>query len=681
MADSLTLENEITQLRRQLARGQALRERAEVVAERRLRQLHFRQQAAELIEIVVSVAYGAASVEDALRLTVKGIGKYLHCAAGHLFVADRGDSTKPVSLESSTIWYCAEPARIAPFQIATTQATDACLRNGLPGRALRHRKPVWMTDIASQKRFVRAQAAQAAGFRTAFVFPVLEHGKVTALLEFFTDTLGEASEPLLRALDQISAQLGLAIERQRVRSRLIYEAFHDPLTTLPNRAKLLEHLQLLLEHSHHRPDSRFAVFYVDLDRFQQVNDSLGHAAGDVLIAEIGRRLANCVRRDDLVARNVSADTTAAGNIAARLGGDEFTLLLENIHETSDAMRVAQRIQWALAAPFIFANQTLYLSASIGIVQYAPHYADAQDLVRDAAIAMYRAKARGRSRFELFDERMGVHARASLRQEAELHQAIERHELRLLYQPILSVDDKIVRGFEALLRWQHPVRGLIAPDEFLVTAEETGLIHPMGHWVLHEACRQGALWQEAFPADPPLMMCVNASASQINEPNFANHVRQILAATGFPATSLVLELTESVAVADLDQAQKMLLELKALGVRLSLDDFGTGYASLSYLRRLPIDVLKVDRSFVSALDSNAANQHVVETIAALARAFHLHIVAEGPETAEEFAYVRRLGCHYAQGFYLYHPMDVAAANTLLREQAEGMATPAAGAVGA
>lgn len=657
-------------MRHQLTRERRVRERAESIAKRKLRQLRRQREAVDLVEATVSTADRASSADEALEFSVNTICQQLRFSVGHRFVLSAAARDDAPRFEPSNVWYCAEPTRFASLQAATNAEKEACMSHGLPGLVLAKGKPIWVSDLARETRFPfpRVQSALAAGLRTAFAFPVQECGKVTAILEFFTEGRSGASPALLHALDRIGTQLGLTMERQRFRDRLIYEAFHDPLTTLPNRAKLLERLQLILEHSKRRPQYRFALLFIDLDRFKWVNDSLGHAYGDALISEASRRLAACVRREDLVARNISAlEAGFMGHIVARLGGDEFTVILEDIRGASDAMRVAQRIQEAFSAPFVLANQNLYISASIGIALNTADHETAQDVLRDADIAMYRAKARGRGCHELFDQAMGAHAKKALKLETELHEAVERREFQLLYQPFLSVDDSTIRGFEALLRWRHPERGLLLPDQFLPTIEETGLIRTIGRWVREEACRQARRWQNAFPSDPPLAMSINVSASEFNEEGFVDHLSCVLNATGLPPPSLILELTETVAMANLEQAQRVFAQIKELGVRLSLDDFGTGHSSLSSLRRLPIDVLKVDRSFVNGLDCNEGNQHVLEMIVMLARAFNMRIVAEGPETVEEFTYLKRLGCHYVQGFYFHRPLSEAAATAELRKQ--------------
>jgi predicted signal transduction protein with EAL and GGDEF domain len=451
---------------------------------------------------------------------------------------------------------------------------------------------------------------------------------------------------------------------------LIHDAFHDALTNLPNRALFLERLENAVRRALRNPRFRFAVLFLDVDRFKVVNDSLGHPAGDQLIVKIAQRLTTCLRRTDMVARpQGGVPAGAAGtDTVARLGGDEFTLLLEDIRDVSDAIRVAERIERELVVPFAVAGQEVFVSASIGIASSVTGYTVAQDILRDADIAMYRAKAQGKARWEVFDQHMHASAVARLHLETELRRAIERNEFRLHYQPIVSLTDGSIRGFEALVRWQHPERGLLPPQEFIAVAEETGLILFLGKWVLHEACRQARAWQEQFPRTPPLTMSVNVSAKQFTQDNMLDQIAETVRATNVARDTLKLELTESVAMEDPERTRRLLLDLKDMGVHLSIDDFGTGYSSLSYLRRFPVDTLKIDRSFVMHMERNEENREIVRTIIGLARNLGMEVIAEGAETPEQVTALRDLSCQYGQGYFFSRPTDPAAAEKLLSASA-------------
>ncbi|MEP0783228.1 EAL domain-containing protein [Trichocoleus sp. DQ-A1] len=461
--------------------------------------------------------------------------------------------------------------------------------------------------------------------------------------------------------------LGVATDisdRKLVEDLLIHDAFHDKLTGLANRALFMERLGHLVELTKRRQDYLFAVLFLDLDRFKVINDSLGHTIGDQLLVEIAYRLQRCLRPGDMV---------------ARLGGDEFTILLEDIQDVSDATRIANQIQNELALPFNLNGQEVFTSASIGIAFNTTDSHQPQDLLRDADIAMYRAKALGRARHEVFDMTMHTRAVELLQLVTDLRQAVNRQEFLLHYQPIVSLSTGQITGFEALVRWQHPERGLISPAEFIPVAEETGLIVPIGWWVLQEACRQMYVWQKQLVNDSssgvpgnkpltinhqPLTISVNLSSKQFTQPHLAQAIHQILEETGLDAGCLRLEITESAVMENAESAIATLLQLKKLGVQIYIDDFGTGYSSLSYLHRFPIDTLKIDRSFVGRMSSDSENWEIVRTIITLAHNLGLDVVAEGVETAEQLAQLRTLQCEYGQGYFFSRPLDVASVETFM-----------------
>ena len=414
----------------------------------------------------------------------------------------------------------------------------------------------------------------------------------------------------------------------------------DPLTGLPNRVLFLDRLGQSMERAK-RQGRVSAVLFVDLDRFKLVNDSLGHEAGDRFLAAIASRLERSVRTVDTVGR-VNSEVTVA-----RLGGDEFTILLENVRHASDAVRVAERIQHCLKQAFELDGRQLFTSASIGIATSETAYSNAQDLLRDADTAMYRAKALGKARCEVFDVRMREAAIARLALETDLRRAIERNEFELHYQPIISLATGKLAGFEALVRWRHPQRGLVSPEHFIGVAEETGLIVPLGAWVLHRACTQMSEWHRVHPSSAALTMHVNLSARQFVHPDLATEIAGILQATGLPASSLNLEITESAVIENPDSVIEVLETLKALGLRISIDDFGTGHSSLSYLHRFPIDALKIDRSFVSAMTIEQSS--IIQAIVALAQALRLEVIAEGIETLDQLSRLSQLGSDSGQGY--------------------------------
>src|ERR1700722_8964054 len=459
----------------------------------------------------------------------------------------------------------------------------------------------------------------------------------------------------------------LVTQLSATQEKLIHTAYHDLLTQLPNRTFFMDRLTQCVKRANRHQDYKFAVVFMDVDQFKIVNDSLGHSAGDQLIVQISERLTGSIRRDDpdVHRGDVTGSVRPGGNdMLARYGGDEFAIVLDDIRDASDSIRVAERIQQNLATPFLISGRQLQITVSVGIAVSATGYSVGEDVLRDADTAMHRAKALGKSRYLICDPMMHSAAVNRLRLEDDLRQAANRGELQVYYQPIVSLHDGHLSGFEALIRWQRPDFGLVAPGEFIPVAEETGLIVTIGSWVFREACSQMCAWHLQFPSEPPLTIAVNFSGKQFIQPDLVEQVVQILRETGLDPRSLGIEFTESVAMQDAERTALVLSELKALGVLTSIDDFGTGYSSLSHLRRLPLDVLKLDRSFVSEMLNNNESREIVHTIISLAHILCMDVVAEGVETAEQANQLKSLGCKYAQGYFFSKPMTQAMAQTLI-----------------
>ncbi|MBV8882539.1 MAG: EAL domain-containing protein [Chroococcidiopsidaceae cyanobacterium CP_BM_RX_35] len=471
------------------------------------------------------------------------------------------------------------------------------------------------------------------------------------------EALQQAKDELERRVEERTAELSQSNlllkqeigDRQRAEEQLTYGAFHDALTGLPNRALFVERLRQAVELKKWYEGYLFAVLFLDLDRFKVVNDSLGHMAGDQLLLAIASRIKACLRAEDIV---------------ARIGGDEFTILLEGIQDVSEAKSVANRIQEQLKLPFILSGNEVFTSASIGIALSVTDYDRPEQILRDADMAMYKAKMRGKARHEVFDITMHSSAIARLQVETDLRRAIERQEFRLHYQPIVSLDSGTINGFEALVRWQHPERGLVSPAEFIPMAEETGLIVPLGWWVIHEACHQMHVWQAQFLSDAPLSISINISGRQFSQLDLSDRIEQILQEFSLDPRTLKLELTESAIVENVESANLMLAQLRKLGIQLCMDDFGTGYSSLSYLHRFPIDMLKIDRSFVSRMSLDNENSEIVRTIVTLAHNLGMNMTAEGVETAEQLALLKELKCEYGQGYFFSKPINSEAATALI-----------------
>lgn len=450
----------------------------------------------------------------------------------------------------------------------------------------------------------------------------------------------------------IAEQERISVQLQESKDHFRHAAFHDALTRLPNRALLAENLKFVIERAKNHEDYQFAVLFLDLDRFKNVNDSLGHSIGDQLLIAMARRLESCIRDVDMV---------------ARLGGDEFAILLDGIPSQAEATNMARRIQEKLLSPFNLSGHEVFTSTSIGISVSSTGYDHPENMLRDADTAMYRAKAQGKACYEVFDKGMHTHAVYVLQMENDLRRAIDREELRVYYQPIVSLENGALAGFEALIRWQHPERGFINPADFIPLAEDTGLIVPLGLWILKRACQQLCKWQWQSPANRSLFMSVNLSGKQVAQPSLVSDIREILEETHVEARYLKLEITESAVMENAEMAARILNRLKELGVQLSIDDFGTGYSSLSYLHRFPVNTLKIDRSFVGRIGEAAENIEIVRTVVSLAENMGMEVVAEGVETLSQLMQLRKLKCQYGQGYLFSRPVDAETVNSWISKK--------------
>jgi diguanylate cyclase (GGDEF)-like protein len=448
-------------------------------------------------------------------------------------------------------------------------------------------------------------------------------------------TLVTSFNRMMATIEQQAEEIG---QFPRRLEQLTKQAFRDSLTGLPNRALFMDRLSHGLTGAKRRHE-HLAVLFLDLDRFKVINDTLGHTVGDQLLVEVSDRLGSSLRPGDTV---------------ARLGGDEFGILLEDVADADTAEAVALRIEEELAKPLHFEGREIFVSASIGIALSSARLGMPEEILRDADLAMYHAKSKGNARHEIFDDSMSAPALDRMDLEMDLRSAISRQEFRLHYQPILRMDTGRITEVEALIRWQHAKRGLLQPDSFIGLTEETGLIVPIGQWVLREACRQAREWQLEFPSIPPLVMSVNLSAKQFQNPNLVQEISQALAESGLAAGSLKLEITESVVMQDAPATLAKLKDLKDLGIRLAIDDFGTGYSSLGYLKRFPVDTIKIDRSFVKGLSKDGNDNAIVRAVITVAKTLNMDVTAEGVETEQQRIELKALGCDRAQGFLFARP---------------------------
>lgn len=640
----------LLKLENRLERERFARLQAEAIAEKGLSDLYEKQRQLELLQDIATRANQSRDVEETLGYAVEAICRHTGWPCGNVYTRDQAD---PDLLTPTSASFFQDGTRFERF-VEVSREKQYLRGNGLPGRVLASGEAIWIVDVTQDPAFLRAGIAEQSGLRAAFAFPVLVGTEAMAVMEFFAREPMEPDPSLLSIMSQIGTQLGRVMERRRSEEKLIYDATHDPLTGLPNRLLFMDRLDRAVSVRKLRSDFRFAVLFIDLDRFKLVNDSLGHAAGDTLLMEIARRL-----------KALLSESEAYGSIAtlARLGGDEFTILLEELRHDGIAMDVADRVQEALKQPIEIEGQEVYSSASIGIASSETRPVSAAEIMRDSDLAMYRAKSEGRARVEIFDPSLHAIAKNRLAVESDLRAALRKKEFLLHYQPIVDLQSGRIIGFEALVRWQR--NGvLVPPSDFIGIAEDTGIIVFLGNWILREALSTLAKWQKADERNAALTISINVSPRQFHQPDFLENVIDALTTSGVPAQTVRLEITESVTILDTGRTIEILQSLRSLGVRVSIDDFGTGYSSLSYIHQLPIDTLKIDRSFVTALQQKTGGREIIRTILALAQSMHMDVVAEGTETESHVEQLRQMGCGYAQGYFFSRPLDEMAAGALL-----------------
>ena len=588
-------------------------------------------QLLRLEHVVARCLSEADSAGEALKAVIRSICETQSWECGRYFAWDE----KLGALAFSEFWHV--PQAALEIFIAKSRELTYAPGAGLVGKVLESGKPLWVTDLATDSRS-KAGIARDAGMHGAFLFAVMSAGKTIGVLVFHSRQVRDPDDRLLEAVRVIGGQIGQFVQRKRAEERVQYMAAHDALTGLPNRVMFGE----LLGHEMRaagRYDRRFAVMFIDLDRFKFVNDTLGHEAGDTLLKEVSARFKACLRGSDVV---------------ARLGGDEFVVLLQEAKSEEDVASVARKLLAAAMKPVSVLGQECRVTASIGICMHPGHAKDEATLMKNADIAMYLAKEQGKNNFQFFSEDIKTHSLERLTLESSLRHALERDEFSLNYQAKLDLKTQAITGVEALLRWKHPDLGTVSPVQFIPVAEETGLIVPIGKWVLRTACAQNVAWQRA--GLPPLCMAVNLSARQFADEALVADIVAALKESGMRPELLELELTESMVMQAPDRAVKLLTTIKEMGVRIAIDDFGVGYSSLAQIKRFPIDTLKVDRSFIRDLEKNAEDRAITEAIISMGKTLSLTVVAEGVETAEQQTFLVDHACDEMQGYYFSKPVD-------------------------
>jgi diguanylate cyclase (GGDEF)-like protein len=616
--------------------------------ERELREAQLRRERRRaeyelnLLEAATRAATEAGDVLAALEVTLDKICEGTCWTLAQVWLP-RSDGKV---LECSSAWYCNH----GDMETFRTVSLGRTVMRGedLPGRSWASKQPAWIPNIGVDADFARASFAREAGLNTAIVLPVLANDDVIAVLELFTRETRDEDARSVRLFSAVVAQLGGIIQRKRAEERLHHMAHYDDLTGLPNRVLFTDRLrQAILEA--HRHGRMVGVIFLDLDRFKTINDSLGHGAGDILLRGVAERLGRCVRDGDTV---------------ARLAGDEFTLVLADMASADNAAQVARKIQSTLAESFHVLGHDLFTTASIGMTLYPADDFSVDGLLRNADIAMYRAKESGGNGFQFYSKDMTAKVRDRLSMENALRRGLDREEFILDYQPIVSLHDRSTVAVEALVRWNHPERGLIYPTEFVPLAEETGLIQPLGEWVMQAVIQESARLARA--GFPELRVAINLSAHQFRQHEIVHVLRRMLRAAGVRPNQLQLEITETVLMQSLDVTAVALRELADMGVELSLDDFGTGYSSLSYLKRFPIDVLKIDRSFVRDVPADTDDAAIASAIISMAHMLGIQVIAEGVETQEQLDFFRGRDCDHVQGFFISPPRSPQGLNAWLAE---------------
>lgn len=633
--ESLTeAQAQIQRLTKRLERERKARAEAEAIAENGLRTLYEKQRDIELLQEIASAANQAYSLNDVLQYTLTLVCKHIGWPIGHVYVSDPANLDQ---LISTGIWHFSAPHQYEPFR-RITEAMHLRRGTGLPGTVMLSKQPAWFTDVSTDVNFSRAAVARECDLRAGFAFGVWGDDDGIAVLEFYTQESLPIDTSTLAVMEHIGTLLSRVVERERASDRIQFLAYHDTLTQLPNRRLLKDRLDVCIaQAARHR--RQLGVLFLDLDRFKSINDSLGHKGGDALLSQFTERLQQCIRKGDTL---------------ARWAGDEFVILLAEIEGIEDMNDVAMRVLQQMENTFLIAGHEIFVTCSIGAAVWQIDLDNSDTLIKNADMAMYYAKEKGRNRYERFTPELSLQARGDLLLESNLRKALVNDEFVVYYQPQVGIKSGEIIGMEALVRWAHPELGTIAPEQFIPLSEETGLIIPLGAWILETACSQVATWNKE--GNYALRLSVNISLHQFQQNDFAKFVADVLSKTGLEPALLDLEITESVAIENLASLLVNMQEIKKLGVHLSLDDFGTGYSSLSNLSSLPMDTVKIDKSFIQSMLGDPRNAAIAKSIILLAQSLNLSVIAEGVELQQQMDFLAAHDCDIMQGFLFSKPVD-------------------------
>jgi diguanylate cyclase (GGDEF)-like protein len=604
-----------------------------------LQTLCHRQEKYQLLYDMAAIGNESSDVQSILELSIGRICTNMGWIAGHAVLV------KPAKGERTAVRYINREADARWREHLETEPLPT-MGSSLFQQILRTGEPAWNLQA------VRLQSMLTDTQVSCLAFPVIVNEELVAVLEFLSARHERPDDHLQALMTQVCNQVARVFERRRQQEELRKRALYDNLTGLPNRNYLFDQLRAALSRAQRNPDYRFCVLFMDLDRFKWVNDSLGHVKGDRMLIEFSSRLQQEFRPNDMV---------------ARLGGDEFAILVDDIAGDEDALNAAHRVQKRMLAPMRLDGQEINAGVSIGIVLSSPDYHEPEEILRDADTAMYMAKHSGRGTQVVFAQHMRDEVVDRLRMVAELRRAIDANELELYYQPIVSLDSGVVSGFEALVRWPHPQRGMISPAQFIPVAEETGLILPLTRWVMNEACRQLGEWQKQRGDGVPLSVSVNLGARYFAEPAMPEEVHQLIRHHGITPGSLRLEITETQIIENAELCMQNIQRLDENEVHVYIDDFGTGYSSLNYLANFKVNALKIDRSFMEGLETGGKEAIVVRAIASLSHNLGLNVIAEGVETDVQLSALRKLGCQYVQGFLVSRPVEAGKAASLIGQR--------------